>query len=364
MFGQVNSSFQERVVQAAEAVLERCGSVGPLELLQEMRWLQPVHFEGWRKGIDAYRVLEQWIQIGPATFERAVRCFNEWAQRRGLRAVEADYSRRTPRGLEALRVTGDGDHTREKFYRTHYAPADLSEKKAARLGEKLKKAPDLVVFQKVSEEGKCCDCAAELRRGDFLFMDKGQPLCLRCADLDHLVFLPAGDTGLSRRARKHSPLSAVVVRFSSARKRYERQGLLVTEAGLALAQKECEADAPERAVARAQAAVRREAEDCELVAAMTQAILAEFPSCPRDEASRIAEHTALRGSGRVGRSAAGRNLDPQALTFAVVAHIRHEHTGYDSLLMRGTNRAEARALVRGRVDSLLEQWRTPAREQT
>src|SRR5438874_6527677 len=54
-------------------------------------------------------------------------------------------------------------------------------------------------------------------------LEKSQSLCLSCADLDRLVFLPAGDTALSRRARKHSPLSAVVVRFSRARGRYERK---------------------------------------------------------------------------------------------------------------------------------------------
>lgn len=63
------------------------------------------------------------------------------------------------------------------------------------------------------------------RSGSWNLVEKGQPLCLACADLDHLVFLPSGDGTLSRRARKQSALSAVVVRFSRARKRYERQGV-------------------------------------------------------------------------------------------------------------------------------------------
>ncbi len=63
-------------------------------------------------------------------------------------------------------------------------------------------------------------------------MEGERPLCLTCADLDHLVYLPRGDTALTRRARKHSALSAVVVRFSRARKRYERQGVLVEESAL------------------------------------------------------------------------------------------------------------------------------------
>src|SRR4051812_24959575 len=224
MAGPVYSNFQERVVQAAEAVLKRSSSVGPLELFQEMRLLQPVHFEGWRKGNEHYRVLEEWIQVGPEKFQKTLQFFQEWVNRRGLRPIEVSYTRRGPRGVEELRVTEAGDAEAEKFYRRHYAPADLSEKKTARLADKLNRPPDLVAFEKVSEEGNCSECAAELLKGDFLLMEKSQPLCLTCADLDQLVFLPAGDAALSRRARKHSPLSAVVVKFSRARKRYERQG--------------------------------------------------------------------------------------------------------------------------------------------
>ena len=182
---------------------------------------------------------------------------------------------------------------------------------------------------------------------------KGQPLCLACADLDQLVFLPAGDTALTRRARKHSSLAAVVVRFSRARKRYERQGLLVTEDALAKAEDECATDAPERAAARSRAALLRQEEDAEFVAALVQAILQRYPRCPADEARRIAEHTGRRSSGRVGRSAAGRALDAAAVDLAVIAHIRHEHTQYDELLMRGTERLDARAQIREGIDRVL-----------
>src|SRR4029077_804632 len=79
---------------------------------------------------------------------------------------------------------------------------------------------DLVVFD-IVRESKCAECLHELWKGDFLFMEGRRPLCLRCADLDHLVYLPRGDTALTRRARKRSALSAVVVRFSRSRRRYE-----------------------------------------------------------------------------------------------------------------------------------------------
>ena len=91
----------------------------------------------------------------------------------------------------------------------------------------------------ISRDSKCADCGKDLLARKFLFMESERPLCLSCADLDHLVYLHRGDTALTRRARKHSALSAVVVRFSRARKRYERQGVLVEETALERAEQEC-----------------------------------------------------------------------------------------------------------------------------
>jgi hypothetical protein len=149
----------------------------------------------------------------------------------------------------------------------------------------------------------------------------------------------------------------VVVRFNRTRKRYERQGLLVAEEAIAAAEDECAADAPERAAARARAALFGQEEDREFVGALAQGIAQRYPGCPADEARRIAEHTGLRSSGRVGRSAAGRELDASAIDLAVIAHIRHTHTNYDQLLMGGTERLGARAQVRDKIDRVLEKWR-------
>jgi hypothetical protein len=85
--------------------------------------------------------------------------------------------------------------------------------------------------------------------------------CLSCADLDHLAFLPTGDAALTRRARTYSALAAVVLKWSRARKRYERQGLLVEEAALERAEAECLADAEARERRREREAERREQED-------------------------------------------------------------------------------------------------------
>jgi len=125
------------------------------------------------------------------------------------------------------------------------------------------------------------------------------------------------------------------------------------------AEEECQADAQQRAARCRRDDVRRREQDRDLVARMTQAILELFPGCPREEARAIAAHTAARGSGRVGRTSAGRTLEPEALTAAVVAAIRHNHTRYDQLLMRGWSRIDARDVVRDVIERIIKSWRSP-----
>lgn len=155
-------------------------------------------------------------------------------------------------------------------------------------------------------DSECVECGEALWRGNFLFMEKERPLCLACADLDHLVYLPRGDAALTRRAKKHSTLSAVVVRFSRARGHYERQGILVEESALQKAEQECIQDAGPRATRREREEVRRVTQDRDLGTRVADAIRKLFPGCPRAEALAIAEHTTARGSGRVGRRLQGR----------------------------------------------------------
>ena len=190
-------------------------------------------------------------------------------------------------------------------------------------------------------------------------MDDRGPLCMSCADLEHLVFLPRGDAALTRRARKHSRLSAVVVRFSRARKRYERQGVLAEETAIDQAEAECLADAEARARRRERERERRAGEDVEYNRELARAITRVFPGCPPERAERIARHAGERGSGRVGRTAGARALDPAAIELAVVAAVRHGDTEYDDLLMAGLERADARDRVRAAVDQVLELWRAP-----
>jgi hypothetical protein len=141
--------------------------------------------------------------------------------------------------------------------------------------------------------------------------------------------------------------------------RYERQGSLVEESALQKAEQECLADADQRAARREREEVRRNEQDHDLAARVAGVIRELFPGCPPVEVTAIAAHATLRGSGRVGRTAAGKALEEGALTAAVIAAIRHNHTNYDELLMNGSGRPDARDAVRDDVARTLDLWRKP-----
>ncbi len=206
----------------------------------------------------------------------------------------------------------------------------------------------------------CGECEESLGRKAWITLagEKGA-LCLACADLDHLVFLPSGDAALTRRARKHSLLSAVVLKWSRARKRYERQGLLVEERALELAEDECLADADLRARRREREAERRAELDETFVDRFAISIRGAFPRLVAGREQKIAEHACLKYSGRIGRSALGKKMDEHAVRLAVIAHIRHHETNYDELLGRGWERSDARSAVANRVNEVLNRWGAP-----
>ena len=217
---------------------------------------------------------------------------------------------------------------------------------------------DLKVFITTGDrDSSCCECGEQLDRGSWVTLVEGMgAVCLACADLDHLVFLPAGNAALTRRARKHSTLSAVVLKWSRARKRYERQGLLVEEKALERAEADCLADGEARASRREREAERRAEVDHRYVERFALRVRELFPACPVGREGAIAEHACLKYSGRIGRSAAAKSFDDNAIRLAVIAHVRHAETRYDDLLAEGCERREARVQIEGDVLKVLERW--------
>ncbi len=233
-------------------------------------------------------------------------------------------------------------------------------------------APKALMVFISTRDSTCDECGENLGHGAWITLARqdspapmevgpsqsgpARALCLSCADLDHLLFLPSGNAALTGRAAKHSALSAVVLKWSRARKRYERQGLLVTSEALEAAEEECLADQDVRARRQERAAERRAELDQGYVRRFAARVRELFPGCPAGCETYIAEHACLKYSGRVGRSAAAKDLDETAIRLAVVAHIRHTETEYDRLIAKGWGRLVARAHVEEAIRAVLAKW--------
>jgi hypothetical protein len=228
------AKLADRVGKAAETALAAQHYVSPLDVLLGIGWLDPGAVKRWRQGqIDC---LEGVIQTNLPRISEAMRLFRSWAAGKGLSASETDYVARTPQ-RQRLRFSRSGDPTIERLYRTHWVSPELSERKRERLAEKASRAPELVVIQPLNTEWTCHRCGGT---GGLLVMENLGPVCLRCVGLDDLEFLPAGDALRTRRVKAKSARSAVVVRFSRSRRRYERQGLLIEPQALTDAERDLE----------------------------------------------------------------------------------------------------------------------------
>jgi hypothetical protein len=345
------AAFARRVSAAADTALAEQQFVAPIDIMTGLGWIHDRHIKNWQQGrVDA---LED--QLPPGRLAKVLELLGQWAQDHSLSPAETPYVSAT-RDRRELRFSASGDPATERACRTHWMSPGLTSARQEQITQRQGTPPDLVVIA-AAKDWSCAGCGGSAGTGDLLIMEDAGPHCMGCADLDHLVFLPSGDAALTRRSRKASALSAVVVRWSRSRRRYERQGLLVTEQALQQAEEQCLGDEDARLRRRARDADRRAGQDVAFQARMAAEIARLFPGCPPDRATAIAQHAGLRGSGRVGRSSAGQALDPEAVTRAVVASVRHEDTPYDGLLMSGTARQDAREQIRPAIDRVLAVWR-------
>ena len=134
-----------------------------------------------------------------------------------------------------------------------------------------------------------------------------------CADLGHLEFLPSGDAALTRRATKASRLSAVVVRWSTdvnamsdkASWRKRRRSNKPHKSASPM---------PTCALAAGNASrVVEPIRTCASAVSSPPLSVSSSRVVRSDRAEAIALHAAARGSGRVGRSAAGQALERDAV---------------------------------------------------
>lgn len=328
-----------RIATIAEPILTSRGRVSLVEVLLELGWVHHNTIARWRRGdLDP---LSKALSVDDDKLLEAATLFEAWGRDRANALYDYPHVS-TTRDRRMLRFTAGSDTERlhVRFTTDKFRTVIESHH------------PDLEVLETPADFA-CAECGGP---DDWMLPDAAGPICLSCADLDHLVFLPAGNATLSRRARKESALTALAIRPDRRRNRTRRLGIFVQPDALDRAEQQCFDDEEVRARRRVKDAERRELLDEKFMGQFTIEIRLLFPKIPAERAEAIARHAALRGSGRVGRSAAGQALDERAIRHAVVASVRHLDTDYDALLMKGVPRQEARDRIWQRIDQVLTGW--------
>lgn len=179
---------------------------------------------------------------------------------------------------------------------------------------------------------------------------------------DGWVLVPPGDPGLTRRIKAAGP--AWVVQEKRGRKVFSR-GVWVPAANAAAAAADLAAERADPGYAKKQAAAarRRDAAQAEYVEDFGAAVLAFLNFAPRHAdlgrtlAAAVAAHATPVGSGTVARTK--RIPVEERAAAAVIAWLRHQTTGYDSMVIPRVKgkRREVRRMLAARSRELLDGYR-------
>ncbi|KAH6639055.1 hypothetical protein C7974DRAFT_125604 [Boeremia exigua] len=94
--------------------------------------------------------------------------------------------------------------------------------------------------------------------------------------------------------------------------------------------------------------------DTSFIQAVASEVGDRFPKIPEEEKAALLKHAFKKHSRRVGR--AGTVPLPRKVLLAIIAHVRHRHTKYDTLLAQGMERTTARKIVNRKIESVMRDW--------
>src|SRR6476659_7043566 len=202
--------LETRVARIAEELLAERRYIRPVDVLVGLGWLAQPNVDRWVQG----RVpsLDRCVQVDSAKVLAAFAALQHWAEDRGLKPSEADY--------QDLQFSADSSSEADRGYRTHWGSTDIP----GPIVDRPPRRPQRIIVISPHRAWTCASC---------------------------------GDAALTRRATKASRLSAVVVRWSTRRNRYERQGILAELAAIEQAAQECLSDADVRARRRERDQIHR-----------------------------------------------------------------------------------------------------------
>lgn len=214
------------------------------------------------------------------------------------------------------------------------------------------------VFISRKERVLCTECGVVIPRGGRVVAEeeRGKALCLSCAGILSLAFLPSGDVAMTRRSKKNSRYCFVLQEWNQRRKRYERRGQYVEASAISKAETECLADKTIRAEKNRKAAQRRDVDELLYKQQFACEIRKCYPKMPKDREFAIVDHACEKHSGRVGRTAAAKEFSPEMVQRAVIAHIRHCETDYDDRFGKGKRKREIREDIRPLIKRVLHSW--------
>lgn len=221
-----DSPLKDRVIRQADRLLAEHGKVSTLDLLLAVGAVRWSHITQWKRGLLPH--LEQAISSNPQIWADTIRYFHEWGEGRRLDREMATYRFKNRTGERFLRFTDTGDGIVESMYRMMYVSDDPP--------PPAESGPDRVFW--LRGEAKCSRCRKWQPEGELAKVEQSVVRCLKCAGLDGLELLPAGDGLLTRLAREYSERSAVALRFSYAKDRYLREGLLLEPSAITRAKGE------------------------------------------------------------------------------------------------------------------------------
>lgn len=204
----------------------------------------------------------------------------------------------------------------------------------------------------------CMKCKRAVHEGDRFVAESEDKrgTCFKCSPFTEKEFLPSGDAAMTRRSKKHSRYCGVLLTWNKRRKRFERKGQYVEAKAIALAQKECDADAVKRKETNAKAAIKRAVIDKAYLINFAKAIREKYPKMPLNRETEIATHACEKHSGRVGRTAGAKQFDKEMIDRAVEAHIRHKETDYDLQFNKGKRKRAIRSEIKPLINQVLKSW--------
>ncbi|KAJ5331954.1 hypothetical protein N7476_001737 [Penicillium atrosanguineum] len=164
---------------------------------------------------------------------------------------------------------------------------------------------------------------------------------------DGYVFVPKGDSYITLHCRRKTKESHQVVYVIYDKSGKRIQGIRVP-AGI-------HANVVELSKLTIDSRARTvQARDAKYLSHGRKLLRLHFPLMPEESLEVILNHSFLKGSGRVGRTAT--TTDERKVTLAVDAHIRHKHTSYENLLSSGVERDKARETVWPTVQAIRNTW--------